>query len=79
MNTSPVPDAPHCPNCGAADPATRAMKDGHYVAEQLMEAELGRHLAPGERVHFRNGNGLDYRLNNLYVCSPVSHAQTYRP
>jgi hypothetical protein len=55
------------------------MKDGHYVAEQLMEAELGRHLAPGERVHFRNGNGLDYRLNNLYVCSPVSHAQTYRP
>jgi hypothetical protein len=78
MNTSPVQDTPHCPNCNAADPSVRAMQNGHYVAEQLMEAELGRRLAPGERVHFRNGNGLDTRLGNLVLCEPMP-TQSYRP
>ena len=60
----------HCPDCGVLDPLGRAVSDDDVRMEELvMEQMLGRHLRPGDHVHFRNGNGLDHRRVNLYLCS----------
>jgi hypothetical protein len=69
----------HCPDCEVLDPLERGAvsDDGVRMEDMVMEQMLGRHLRPSEHVHFRNGNGLDCRRVNLYLCPKARPSSQY--
>lgn len=44
-----------------------------YEHTLVMEKFLGRHLLPGEIIHHIDGNKANNSIENLYLCSHVTH------
>lgn len=56
-------------------------RDGKWRLQHrlVMEAKLGRPLAPHEHVHHDNENTLDNSPDNLILTSPRKHKEHHRP
>lgn len=56
-------------------------RDGRvrYFYRVVMEAHLGRPLAPAEIVHHRNGDPSDDRIENLELMSRADHMRLHHP
>lgn len=51
--------------------------DGKHAHRRVMEDCLGRKLAPGEIVHHRDENRLNYQVDNLEVMTQSEHARLH--
>lgn len=51
-----------------------------YVAEHrlVLEKHMGRYIKKGEYIHHINGNRLDNRADNLFVCTMKEHVAIHR-